>query len=1677
MPDLAISAAAARDVNVITPRIGITPGSLAVGGADTANVADNARQASMTQQLFNTKYDESNEYASTRMAKLLGASAVDTADMVASAFPGVDRGQVWQGARNLGLNGLANFRDKNPDAVGLTSGIVGSIVTAGVADAYLAPFLAERLAASTFLNQSALWQWGARTLGGAKTFAIESALGAAVNGEAATVLGTTGGRALLRLRIAEGVGRGVVQEGAVAAVTHTNTSLWSDNMSTNLAMSALGIGVAGGLGALGARYEMRAIANSDDVMRTRASASDPYGWTAVRGLQPDQADVKALGAGAEFKESVNTTALMLQARQEVPAGVTGKRAQLIDNEAKQTQIQANESLQKITVKGIDGVPNTAFSLGDVNAGLAKQHIQSALYDDPTALLGFDSVGTGNFGSNVKTRNAYIAKLKDSDQVSDLRMARALEDQQPNILINKTWMPDSPQARQVGDYAPQPVILTPTSSGKGSFEYKMGLANGKKITINESGDVPNFGKMLITDQLQVAQGLNDLSKRMIAADTTYVVPKNPSWIQTDFAANFQKIGGTVDFGSQAGFNSMDEVVMSGFRSKANAVLDFARKNEFDFWARMKLNLPLPSSLERIHSGNGDSLVQTIAAALKNPDLTMAEAQEIRTTMLGAMDLRSGIKSEPASLTGDLFNFNRTDDGKWMPTLTGYNSFTRVTPEMQGSFNHLIVASAENKVFRMSKLQDGILTSQITNGLLAAPEFQSSVNITGLASDQVTGLGGDLTQGIGTMLTREMRYRDSNVMLSSLKVREGVNRAVENYTTQFMKSTFGGLQNELASVPNRASKALVDSWYSFAGGWDLKSEPVDLGGGMFGFALSDTPKNRARLGSGTTIDASTLLSNPNTGKPLAVDAKGLGFIGQAQAGYQALLKDTNAVRISRGLSPINQKAWYVPPPNTKGKIIGFTIGADGQAVPGGAVVANSQTEFEALRSAREKTLGPGQRFYSQAEIESTADLWDHAEMGWTDPGFIGAKKETQTGSIFGSVMNPRAMEDSLEWMTDRIKDIGNGTVRSLYDQQLGIARARSAAESAVAGGNNKRTIYDEWEATIMGRPLSSVKSGEGTKVIKAVEGLAQSAINSGWPLAKAIGSTQLGVWVNDLTQKMGMKSVRGFKSFDDLAGQLGDYTPYANAMDFATQNLRVSTPPEFKNIAAGINKLSASLLLRWFEIPNAAMNMLGIITNMPSILRSPSTPLIGELVSQTGKKIGVVDSYQIMARGFKDMLDGSKHSEWATMVKNGDTTQSIAELNKQLSVVDSKTAWQRVLGGDPNVGYEHRLPKSVGDIPAFVKTKGVDGLISLATDTTESMSRAWAHFIGLRLADANGVVGSEARHSFARQVANQAIANYNPLNKPELFQSSIGSMMGLFTSYMQQYNQRLFRWAETGDYRSIGRQLATQTALFGVASNPGYNALDWLFSGQGANPNATVTDMIYAKFGPKVGSIVANGGIQDIPRLFGLDTGVALYSRGDANVRSPSLDPTKMMAGLNTLSGIGNMMWEIGNKAFDTDSGVNMRYVSESIARNMPNRAMKGFLSVAANGGQDVDASGQIVSDTQNMLESGIRMLGLRSTRQQGEIEAYYANASQRRQLAGRMESLRDQVRADLRSGSVVDPMKYFKTYVDRGGSPTHFSTWIQDQMRTQTTTRGMNDMQKSLRAPDTQLEAWRYQMRQ
>lgn len=300
-------------MSLLTPRVGISSGVAAPSaGLVSDNPENAARRSAMTEGMFHTKYGESpSESRGMRAMKYLGAAGVDMGDMLGSLVPGVERGDLWSTMRDAGASGLANFAEQNRSGVEITSGLTMAVLTAGIADMAILPYLGSRLAGSTALQGTKLWGWGSKGIEAAKIRSVDTAMRAALAGDTISVM-TSGMRGVLATKVAEGVGRAAFGEAAVALTTHTNKEMWSDDTATNMAWMALGIGLGGVGGVLGARFSARQLANSDEVMKLRGSAGDPYRLMQAREATFPAKDALALAKGAEYKESWLATSMFLQ---------------------------------------------------------------------------------------------------------------------------------------------------------------------------------------------------------------------------------------------------------------------------------------------------------------------------------------------------------------------------------------------------------------------------------------------------------------------------------------------------------------------------------------------------------------------------------------------------------------------------------------------------------------------------------------------------------------------------------------------------------------------------------------------------------------------------------------------------------------------------------------------------------------------------------------------------------------------------------------------------------------------------------------------------------------------------------------------------------------------------------------------------------------------------------------------------------------------------------------------------------------------------------------------------------------------------------------------------------------------------------------------------------------------
>lgn len=1612
-------------------------GSTPQGTGYTAPILSGAPQAPALNQtqLFALRASDptaapvtDNDHWVVRTGKLLAAAPGDVIDSMMSLFPGIQRGSFDTGLyRMLGMPEAADYVDRNRQGVEAFSGVLGAVTLGVTTDVAI-----TRAMESAWMASSASGRVGAflsNYVPKAEAAARTAMLSAAARGETLNYLSSPELRTLLVRSTVAGASRGAAQEAVIGTLLHNNSAVWSDDMSQNILFAGLGIGLGAGLGAVGGRAMLARWANSPAVRDAYAGRFDPRKLEAMVAEIPGTYH-PSTGVTSPKRSSI-VTAEMLNARDAGAAGADNPIRVAIKDETGGSMAQ--QELAKITVKGNSGVQKSAFPMDTAPEGA---HLRDTLHDDPTAILGADTLGKlpeGKTALEVKNERESLAQTMIHSKDPEMQdMGRYWAKQTPMFLVNKTWM-SAEDADSLTSIPPNQTTFKPTSAGISEMTWEG--TSGARYTINENGTL-NFDlhQQGGADAVLAYEGANRVMKSMLSRNETLVVPKDAKPFQLDMAIEFERRGGNVDWKTAASLGSAEEALIKSLSLKSDALKGLQTISAED---RIKLNLPLANSVEKAKDPAGNS-VRALANAAKQPNIAVNDLQNLRASIMRTAELTQDVK--PINeLTGDMFNFNRDSKGNWRAPVVGYFDAPDAAAWHKFNLADSIAEFKANQGRELISNPAAIQTGQLTQMIFQHPMLKAAADVTGLADSQLGGTRGVMSHMASQVLTQAQRFRHNVTLQAAQSIRRVVNRATEIHVDKVL-TRLKPVIDSFSSTTGQPSRVLFNQYLSNTAGWDILTSRARADG-MFEFVLDQTSANAQRLGR--PVQRGEVLINPRTNKPIVLDQLAEGARKAFEKEFEQLRTEVNTTRLARGMSPIAHRPYYTPPRSTRGKIVGFTIDSAGRVVPGGGIVASSEREFNMARAELEANLPQGSKFWRVEDIQRHADLWDRAQIDFIDPTAVQANRGPQAGKLSSATIDPDAIGNAIQYLKKGYEGNANGVMRTVFQGQIGITEVRNAAFTRSGGVvDGVKNVYEQYQEALMGIPASRNPSGLNELALSADEHVDR--------MLAAVPTA----WIQDVGDKLGVTlKIKRNTTFDELAQQLGPHLPYQSAVDYATQTYRAKPPPTMKGIARGLNHLGSALILRYFEIPHAAMNMAGIITNMPGLLNSRTVPIIGRV-----KGVPIIDQMKIMSRGFRRMLaEGDAgwqkmSQDWDMMVKNGDTSQDVAELHHQLSLIQSKSTFMKVMTGDQNA-------------KSLVAKKGIEGMISILSDTSESMSRRWAHFVGLELADHHGIVGLEARHDFARAIANDAIANYDPLNRPELYSSGFGSMYGLFMSYAQNYYQRMFRYLEDGEYKSFGVAMAAQASMFGLTGLPGARQLADMIGntsdGDGLVPR------IYDRFGPAVGSVVAYGGFDQIVTLFGLPP-VAFHTRGDVNFRSPALDMITsgqmvLPAGLEVVKDLATSAVSLVSDMLDKNVQISPQLVAETIARTMPNRALRGAITVLGAGGKESDAYGNMTESTKGWAESMYRMLGLRSQRQQSSMEAYYMNQQALSIDAAKMDAVRVATRAAIRGGNFDALPGIFQKYLDAGGKPWNYTAWIRTQLQTADNSRTANQLLRALRS--------------
>ena len=1242
------------------------------------------------------------------------------------------------------------------------------------------------------------------------------------------------------------------------------------------------------------------------------------------------------------------------------------------------------------------------------------------------------------------------------------------------------------------------------AGKGlAITGDLNLLLPKARTINTLGLHDSVAMYRIANQViesKVAQGANR---------TALVIPKKANWFQLDMAERMiQRAGDENAVRFVDGFDRESAMVES-FRQKAAALRDGKVVDLSDpdavMAARYRFNLPRLTAAEQNLYDTAEHPIEVLLRGMGDkPDMPLSYQELLHgiEQARGVAGMVSDAKTHGDKTLGNMFQFGLDDKGHAMQQFVAWKR-----PLIQDSFmkDNLAERLAMGKAFQRQVLtgqEAGEFTSSLTRGILSDEDFVTSAQVDGLQDIQLMpatpGLGMAAPQtNVGRLLndlsSKEWTARDQKELLSLNRVQRKAARAAEANYRNKAQHFMGDVLDRLVGPRNGSSLMMAQTFASARrGGWELKTT-LDRASGRRIPVTKPTTLADGRKVKQYVLDETSLTNQQQfqkvygrplakdqvmltgRGAPVVLDDLGEEFFTRFQAmAAQDLLKENNTFLKAAGLGDIAESPMFVPPPSTKGKYVAYTLDSNNKPVRYGTIIADTPQDFAKQKAILESDpdsplLQPGHQLFTEDDVRNFLDITDQAQMNWIQPGTIAAMPgKKSTGVLTNLDTNLDIIGEMVDWARDRYLDLGRQTVKTIYkDAEMAVRqRAAIARESKLGKGGRQeaaqQSIYDIWLGTLNGTKTidqsGSIVGSVARPIVEAMDPFVKGAS------AKTHQVTRAAL---DYIKRFDFRknsSQTSIQQFNKLRDELGPYMPFKSAAQFAEKQFGTPLPADMARLANLSSQFESAMRLRLLESMHAVMNMAGVVAAMPAVIRF-AQKLPGELDAdwaartghftqqfalKNGEQVGVFDMAKLMQQTLKSAWNIKSHPEWDYMMSRGFVTQEVAELQKQMGVLDTRGGLKKFFSGDNTI----TNPKNKAE---WLKQKGAVGFLSVLSDKSEDLSRAWSHMSGLKLADVQGIVGQEARHSFAHDFANKVIANYDPANRPAIFQGALGVPLGLFQSFQWAYYQRMFRYLETGSHRALATQYATQSALFGITGVPGFQQINELFFANSDGENSPY-DAIAKRFGPSAGDALMAGTLSNLPRLANLLPGVEgvdginLYSRGDVSARLPGIPLIGQAPPIvDTIKRVVSAFSD-GVSAFSLSSGIKGQRLAEITSNMLTNRPMAGFIESFMAGGYDTDRYGQVVAESKGFMENAARVIGVRGLQDSKDITAFYATKAANEIQAANMASLNKRARSAIRAGDAESLPGFFEEYVAKGGDPARFNSWMKRNMQTALKTR-------------------------
>lgn len=772
----------------------------------------------------------------------------------------------------------------------------------------------------------------------------------------------------------------------------------------------------------------------------------------------------------------------------------------------------------------------------------------------------------------------------------------------------------------------------------------------------------------------------------------------------------------------------------------------------------------------------------------------------------------------------------------------------------------------------------------------------------------------------------------------------------------------------------------------------------------------------------------------------------FDAMGKAGRELFAMNSTYRKIL-GQSSLNDNGFWMPAFNPRNKFISYVIDhVDGTTK---LLHANSAAELISAERAFASTMtdrgidtwkivrkGEDQALYNKIQGRHDPMFMSVADITSLHGGSSAAAIVPTNTNVFSELANGyehyihRSVADHIELQySDVIQSLDNLSTK-----------ARSAIQGQPIN-NIQKSLNQIDDAglvaknTLLGR--SSLKDYVGWQD-------AQNGIQTSIEMTLQTINKALDPFLSSATSLIGKGAAKSEQEWsqlvDDMA-QRGIPNPFAGMDDavakerFHVEKISMAPNMTARTVALS-NNLAATMLLKVMELGQPLVNMLSLpILTSAAVQRT----FQAEFMGSTLKPGFHLSTTRAMYEGVR-YLGHPDYAKYKTIAKDlGILDPVVSEVSELLQM--SRSFNPGIMQRTENI-LSYTKGKDISHLPLGdqLAAKFVD-LTSRPAMRSEEIVREISFATGVSLAKkAYPGLSDSGVVTFARNFVDTAVGNYNPAQRPALFQGTMGTAMGLFQTYMVTLMQQIYRKAELRDYKALAKMTLMQSSIFGVKSLPGFNYVSEQIGEHFSDANIDLTTGTYRAVPEGAADVI----------LYGLPSnlGPSVYSRGDIQPRI-NINPGNVqnLAAVNILTQAfqtgGNL---VGITKQLGDEGASMSFMEalsvQSVSR--PIARMSELLT-----GHAVTRNGNEVAGPEEIYSvQGVtaRVFATRGLRESKAREAQYLSSMyktiDKEQRTEAMKMLKNHIRSGTLTPEIAERVneKYMRT-----GSPSGWRSAVNNAL--------------------------------